>query len=148
MNRTPSQNIASSRRPIAGRQHSVPSLTSLNARRRCRAFTLIEIMIVVLIIGILLSIAMPNLVYTREKTRSKACAGNLRRIQWAKDCYLMDYSRPITDTPPTDKVYGPTGYIREAPLCPSSGTYTINAGNADPICTVGGSHNINAEAIL
>ena len=40
--------------------------------RPTRAFTLVEIMIVVLIIGILLSIAIPNFISARESSRAKA----------------------------------------------------------------------------
>ena len=46
-------------------------MNSIISRRKATAFTLIEIMIVVLIIGILLAIAIPNFVSARETSRAK-----------------------------------------------------------------------------
>ena len=54
------------------------------------AFTLVEIMIVVLIIGILLGIAVPNFIRARETSRSKACIANLKQVDTAKEQYAMD----------------------------------------------------------
>src|SRR5579875_928487 len=79
-------------------------------------FTLVEIMIVVLIIGILLAIAIPNFVKARETSRARACVANLKEIDSAKQQYMMDknistYAGAMTDLAPT--------YIRVAPTCPA-----------------------------
>lgn len=54
------------------------------------AFTLVEIMIVVLIIGILLAIAVPNFLQARESSRAKSCINNLKIIDTGKQQWLMD----------------------------------------------------------
>lgn len=59
-----------------------------------RGFTLIEIMIVVLIIGVLLAIAVPNFTRARESARQKACIANLRMIDSAKEMYALDKRIP------------------------------------------------------
>jgi prepilin-type N-terminal cleavage/methylation domain-containing protein len=43
-------------------------------------FTLIEIMTVVLVMGILLALAVPNIIKYRATSRAKACQVNLRSI--------------------------------------------------------------------
>jgi prepilin-type N-terminal cleavage/methylation domain-containing protein len=109
-------------------------------------FTLVEIMIVVLIIGILLAIAIPNFVSARESSRAKACIGNLKQIDSATQQYCMDKkldATKYTATPPTldstaaTTLVGPTGYIRSAPACPSGGTEAVaTAITGSPTCTV------------
>ena len=100
-------------------------------------FTLIEIMIVVLLIGILLAIAVPNFIYAREQSRRKACIGNLRKIEWAKDAYLMDNNLDNNTAITATNIYPASGlgYIKVAPNCPSGGSYTIGDGKTDPSCT-------------
>ena len=104
-----------------------------------RAFTLIEIMIVVLIIGILLAIAVPNFVRAREASRAKACVANLKQIDSAKEQWAMD-TRASSGAagPAMTALVGAAGYIKSDPTCPSSGTYTINAIGTNPVCSVGG----------
>jgi prepilin-type N-terminal cleavage/methylation domain-containing protein len=105
-----------------------------------RAFTLIEIMIVVLIIGILLGIAVPNFVRSRESARAKACVANLKQIDSAKQQWAMDNRAAAGGTVTGDMatLVGTTGYIKSTPVCPSSGTYTLGTIEVNPICSIGG----------
>jgi prepilin-type N-terminal cleavage/methylation domain-containing protein len=99
-----------------------------NLRRLGRGFTLVEIMIVVLIIGILLSIAIPNFVKAREQSRAKACSANLSEIDAATQMYAMDQKLGAGSTlvPTLNGGLYPT-YLHTVPACPSSGVYTAGA---------------------
>jgi prepilin-type N-terminal cleavage/methylation domain-containing protein len=106
-----------------------------------RAFTLVEIMIVVLIIGILVAIAVPNFIRARESARARACVANLRQIDSAKEQYAMDNRLAQGATMPALSALcgtGTTTYIKGgSPACPSSGTYTVSNLGTDPTCSVG-----------
>jgi prepilin-type N-terminal cleavage/methylation domain-containing protein len=108
-----------------------------NLKRIGRGFTLVEIMIVVLIIGILLAIAIPNFVKAREQSRAKACSANLKQIDAGMQMYAMDQKLPDASTlvPTLNGDLYPV-YIHELPACPSSGTYTAPANiDVDWTCT-------------
>jgi len=99
-----------------------------------KAFTLVEIMIVVLIIGVLLAIAVPNFVRARESSRAKACISNLRQIDAAKEQLAMDQRKAAGDAVNTTDLML---YLKKAPTCPSNGTYTYGAVGTDPTCSHG-----------
>lgn len=103
--------------------------------RKKSGFTLVEIMIVVLIIGILLNIAAPSLITARNSSRAKACIGNLKQIDSAKQQYIMDQKQGTSFAFGTNWSYLTPTYIRKQPACPSGGTYTINAGDVNPSCS-------------
>ncbi len=112
-------------------------LRRLRANRRHSAFTLVEIMIVVLIIGILLAIAVPNFVRARESARGKACIDNLKQIDAAKEQLAMDNKLATGAADPgLPALVGPTLYIKSTPVCPSNGTYTPNAIGTTPVCSI------------
>jgi prepilin-type N-terminal cleavage/methylation domain-containing protein len=111
-------------------------------RRKAAGFTLVEIMIVVLIIGILLAIAIPNFITARDSSRARACIANLKQIDSAKQQYVMDAKQPSSYSF-TGTYSGVTAnelvpnYIRSFPTCPAGGTYTVGLASANPTCTIG-----------
>jgi competence protein ComGC len=92
-------------------------------------------MIVVLIIGILLAIAVPNFVKARESSRTKSCIANLKQIDSAKEQWAMDNKKNTGDTTALTDLVGPTLYIKSNPECPSGGTYTTAAIGTNPSCS-------------
>ncbi len=100
-------------------------------------FTLVEIMIVVLIIGILMAIAIPTFLSARENSRAKSCVANLWQINSAKLQYCIDNKMASTATCAMTDLVGPNAYIKNNPTCPLNGTYTLNNFNTSPTCSVG-----------
>ena len=106
-----------------------------NLKKANRAFTLIEIMIVVLIIGILLAIAVPNFIRAREQSRAKSCSANLKQIDSAKEQWAMDNKKNAAATVTFTDLVGPALYLKATPACPSGGTEQPNVISTDPSCT-------------
>ena len=101
---------------------------------RNRAFTLVEIMIVVLIIGILMAIAVPNFVKARDSSRKNSCIANLKQIDSAKEQWAMDNKKDAGAAVVFSDLVGSTLYIKATPTCASGGTYTVNAVGTNPAC--------------
>ena len=118
-------------------------MSRFTIRRRKGGFTLIEIMIVVLIIGILLAIAVPNFMKARESSRTKACMANLKQIDAAIEQWAMDSHPPKAGTDTVtmgDLTGGAEPYLTTAPSCPSGGNYVMATVNENPTCDIGGTH--------
>ena len=81
-------------------------------------FTLVEIMIVVAIIGLLASIAIPNFVKARTTAQMNACISNLRQIDGAIQQWALDTKQGDTATVTAADILP---YLKNSVVCPSGG---------------------------
>lgn len=66
-----------------------------------KGFTLIELLIVVVIIGILASIAIPKFAATKDKAKLASVKTDLRNIITAQEAYFADYAAYSSSLPAT-----------------------------------------------
>jgi prepilin-type N-terminal cleavage/methylation domain-containing protein len=114
-------------------------MTIASTTRRA-AFTLVEIMIVVAIIGLLAAIAIPNFVKARQTAQKNACINNLRMIDGAKEQWALETRAASGGAVVEDGPTGVNSYIKgnARPVCPGGGTYDYKAIGENPTCTVPG----------
>ena len=77
--------------------------TSRRALRRS-CFTLVEVMIAVMIVGLLTRIAVPNVKKFMETGKYNAILANLKAIELAKTTWQNEYRKPDTAEPSTEEL--------------------------------------------
>jgi prepilin-type N-terminal cleavage/methylation domain-containing protein len=111
---------------------------------RASGFTLVEIMIVVAIIGLLATIAIPNFVRARLKAQQSACINNLKQIDGAKQTWALENRANQTSVPTLANVqpYLGRGTSGTAPTCPAdpansfATSYNLNDLSTSPTCLI------------
>ncbi|RJQ54419.1 MAG: type II secretion system protein [Actinobacteria bacterium] len=93
-----------------------------------KGFTLIELMIVVLILGALVTLAIPVYSNIRTRVQERACWSNERSLDGAIQSYAAGHGGRY----PTDKDEALTclipEYIQRVPSCPAGGDYDVIPG--------------------
>ena len=102
------------------------------------AFTLLEIMIVVTLIGVLAAVAIPSFTHSMAKTQARACIANLKSIDMAKAQWMVDATKPSDEIPSDTDLFGEDRPLRDKPTCPSGGTYDLRRASDRPVCSVRG----------
>lgn len=100
---------------------------------RQEGFTLIELMIVILIIGILVGIAVPVFLAARSNANEKACLSNQRNFMSAADIYAAEnevYPTAVGGGWPENYYDGDLDQ-GGAPVCPAGGIITVTYGDTE-----------------
>ncbi len=116
---------------------SIPSanLRLCHAATNRAAFTLIEVMVVLVIIGILMALVVPNVIGRPDAARQTVARADLTTIATALDIYKLDnYSYPSTQQglealvekpsgQPEAKNWSADGYLKKLPIDPWGNPY-------------------------
>ena len=116
-------------------------------RKHVSGFSLIELIIVVTVMAILITMALPNFYRTRILTRRTICQNNLRQIEAAVDRWVFENNineGVVASSSEEEVIYS---YLRGGkPECPSNGIYTINAvGTFPPVSCSVEDHTLHEE---
>lgn len=96
-----------------------------------KAFTLIELIVVIAIISVLSSLLMANFVGFRARGRDAQRKSDLRQIQAALEMYRADAGTyPTLPSCGSSLVSGSVTYMQKVPCDPSGGSYYYVAGSS------------------
>src|SRR5260221_12325103 len=100
-------------------------------RNNKAAFTLVEIMIVVAIIGLLAALAIPGFVKARKQSQGRRCLNDARQMDAAVDQWALENGKSDGATIDTSQSTGAASYLK----APWSNTDLL--GNSYVVSTVG-----------
>jgi len=108
----------------------------MNLKRQQGGFSLIELLIVVAIIGIIATIAVPQLLDAIDRGRQRRSMADMRNIATANGTYRVDegsYASALSDLSPTYMQVVPTndGWANAWQYSTASGSYTLESYGSD-----------------
>jgi len=111
----------------------------MNKSKQQKGFTLLEIMVVIVILGVLASMVVPNLMSNKDKADRQKVISDVIALENALDMYKLDNSiYPSTDQglealveepsgSPEPRNYRDDGYIKRLPQDPWGNDYILNS---------------------
>ncbi|QYJ85993.1 type II secretion system major pseudopilin GspG [Shewanella mesophila] len=109
----------------------------MQARNKQKGFTLLEVMVVIVILGILASMVVPNLMGNKDKADVQKAVSDIVALENAMDMYRLDNSiYPTTEQglealvqkptiSPEPRNYREDGYVKRLPQDPWRNNYLL-----------------------
>ncbi len=118
----------------------------INRRQKQSGFTLLEIMVVIVILGVLASMVAPNIIGNKDKADLQKAVSDIVALENALDMYKLENNfypstqqglEALVNKPsgsPAPKAYRDNGYIRRLPKDPWGNEYLmLSPGENGPV---------------
>ncbi|MCF6094209.1 prepilin-type N-terminal cleavage/methylation domain-containing protein [Microaerobacter geothermalis] len=89
-------------------------------------FTLVEVIIVLFIMGILISLAMPTFQGAIENAQKKGCEANLKMLRTQVENYYYDNDRTYPSETDWMNTLINEKYLQATPTCSAGGSYSLD----------------------
>lgn len=103
---------------------------------RTRGLSLIFVLLILILVGLVYLVVIPNFVVTHHYSPKNACIANLKQIDGAKEQWVLENKKTVGT--PADAV-AINSYLKNSQplICPTKGVYTYNPVGTNPTCSRG-----------